>query len=65
MPSDAQTHHLDKPVMIGRITEDGWIAPVLVTEAEGPIPALRAPAVHGRAAIAQGRAVPHVPFDPN
>jgi urea transport system substrate-binding protein len=29
---DAATHHLFKPVMIGRITEDGRILPVSVTE---------------------------------
>jgi urea transport system substrate-binding protein len=29
---DAKTHHLFKPVMIGRITEDGRILPVSVTE---------------------------------
>ncbi len=29
---DAKTHHLYKPVMIGRITEDGRILPVSVTE---------------------------------
>jgi urea transport system substrate-binding protein len=29
---DAETHHLYKPVMIGRITEDGRIQPVSVTE---------------------------------
>jgi ABC-type branched-subunit amino acid transport system substrate-binding protein len=29
---DAKTHHLYKPVMIGRITEDGRIVPVSVTE---------------------------------
>ncbi len=29
---DAATHHLYKPVMIGRITEDGRIVPVSVTE---------------------------------
>ena len=29
---DGQTHHLFKPVMIGRITDDGRIVPVSVTE---------------------------------
>ncbi len=29
---DAATHHLFKPVMIGRITADGRILPVSVTE---------------------------------
>ncbi len=29
---DAETHHLYKPVMIGRITDDGRIVPVSVTE---------------------------------
>jgi urea transport system substrate-binding protein len=29
---DGQTHHLYKPVMIGRITDDGRIVPVSVTE---------------------------------
>ena len=29
---DGKTHHLSKPVMIGRITEDGRILPVSVTE---------------------------------
>jgi urea transport system substrate-binding protein len=29
---DAKTHHLFKPVMIGRITDDGRIMPVSVTE---------------------------------
>ncbi len=29
---DAKTHHLFKPVMIGRITDDGRIVPVSVTE---------------------------------
>jgi urea transport system substrate-binding protein len=29
---DAKTHHLYKPVMIGRITKDGAIVPVSVTE---------------------------------
>jgi urea transport system substrate-binding protein len=29
---DANTHHLYKPVMIGRITDDGRIVPVSVTE---------------------------------
>ena len=29
---DAKTHHLFKPVMIGRITDDGRILPVSVTE---------------------------------
>ena len=29
---DAKTHHLFKPVMIGRIGEDGRILPVSVTE---------------------------------
>jgi len=29
---DAKTHHLFKPVMIGRITEEGRIMPVSVTE---------------------------------
>ena len=29
---DAKTHHLYKPVMIGRITDDGRILPVSVTE---------------------------------
>ncbi|HEX4408053.1 MAG TPA: transporter substrate-binding protein [Xanthobacteraceae bacterium] len=29
---DAKTHHLHKPVMIGRITDDGRILPVSVTE---------------------------------
>jgi urea transport system substrate-binding protein len=34
---DGDTHHLYKPVMIGRITEDGRIVPVSVTE--GLVPA--------------------------
>ena len=29
---DAKTHHLYKPVMIGRISDDGRILPVSVTE---------------------------------
>jgi urea transport system substrate-binding protein len=29
---DAKTHHLYKPVMIGRISKDGLILPISVTE---------------------------------
>ena len=32
MQMDGETHHLYKPVMIGRITDDGRIVPVSVTE---------------------------------
>jgi urea transport system substrate-binding protein len=48
---DAKTHHLFKPVMIGRITEDSRIVPVSVTEGLVPpepwSPWLKRPAAYG------------------
>ena len=56
---DAKTHHLYKPVMIGRITEDGAILPVSITEGLVPpepwspwLSASILPATHGTAARA-------------
>ena len=61
---DAKTHHLYKPVMIGRITDDGRILPVSVTEGLVPpepwSPWLKRPRLHAlpsNAAVAPRQAL--------
>ena len=51
---DAKTHHLFKPVMIGRITDDGRILPVSVTEGLVP-PEPWSPWLKRRLALRRGR----------
>jgi urea transport system substrate-binding protein len=52
---DAETHHLHKPVMIGRITDDGRIVPVSVSEGLVP-PSPWSPWLDGAGAF-EGRQV--------
>jgi len=60
---DAKTHHLFKPVMIGRISDDGRILPVSVTEGLVPpdpwSPWLARSRSSGLAAGAETNPVPH------
>jgi hypothetical protein len=58
---DGQTHHLYKPVMIGRITDDGRIVPVSVTEGCRPILGARGLSIPGRSPVAPWRNSP-APF---
>jgi urea transport system substrate-binding protein len=48
---DGKTHHLYKPVMIGRISKDGLILPISVTEGLVP-PEPWSPWLAGRSAKA-------------